>query len=177
MSCRVPKELISRFVKLCPTCQTRRGTNRDEPIETSPKHEASDVTSPEMLSPPPSRRESTIGGLNSVGPSLSFQQSFKTTAAWSQQNRWMTPAQPGGDQDNLSPISTQGPIHRSDHYNTIPPLSCTTASGPSYSFASSTSYGSNHTSPGYTSSTLSQSSHGHVPTHTGYSIKMDTTYA
>ncbi|KAI2448397.1 hypothetical protein LOY97_006829, partial [Ophidiomyces ophidiicola] len=73
----VPKELISRFVKICPTCQVRRGGSRLTPpnsCRTSPKlellahhhhhqhqHQHAAVAAPaSLLSPPDSRRESII---------------------------------------------------------------------------------------------------------------------
>ncbi|KJF60553.1 uncharacterized protein CIMG_06334 [Coccidioides immitis RS] len=57
----VPKELISRFVKICPTCQVRRGGSRLTPpnsCRSSPKLDV--VPPPPILSPPDSRRESII---------------------------------------------------------------------------------------------------------------------
>lgn len=59
---RVPKELISRFVKICPTCQVRRGGARLTPPNSrrgSPRLESTSH-SPMLLSPPVSRRESTF---------------------------------------------------------------------------------------------------------------------
>lgn len=60
---RVPKELISRFVKICPTCQVRRGGSRLTPPNSrrgSPRLEMPS-RSPKLPSPPISRRESTFG--------------------------------------------------------------------------------------------------------------------
>ncbi|EZG05502.1 hypothetical protein H106_04544 [Trichophyton rubrum CBS 735.88] len=59
----VPKELISRFVKICPTCQVRRGGSRLTPptsCRSSPKPDHALGPSPYLLSPPDSRRESII---------------------------------------------------------------------------------------------------------------------
>ncbi|KAJ5145627.1 uncharacterized protein N7515_000191 [Penicillium bovifimosum] len=59
----VPKELISRFVKICPTCQVRRGGSRLTPPnsrKSSPRLEMI-PRSPKLPSPPNSRRESTFG--------------------------------------------------------------------------------------------------------------------
>ena len=59
---RVPKELISRFVKICPTCQVRRGGSRLTPPNSrrsSPRLEIA-PRSPKLPSPPISRRESAI---------------------------------------------------------------------------------------------------------------------
>ncbi|PGH30001.1 hypothetical protein GX50_07248 [[Emmonsia] crescens] len=58
----VPKELISRFVKICPTCQVRRGGSRLTPPNSrrsSPK--LTTLPNPQLLSPPGSRRDSVIG--------------------------------------------------------------------------------------------------------------------
>lgn len=63
-SFRVPKELISRFVKICPTCQVRRGGSRLTPPNSrrgSPRLEMVS-RSPKLPSPPISRRESAFGG-------------------------------------------------------------------------------------------------------------------
>ncbi|OJD15142.1 hypothetical protein AJ78_04567 [Emergomyces pasteurianus Ep9510] len=57
----VPKELISRFVKICPTCQVRRGGSRLTPPNSrkgSPK--ITTLPNPQLLSPPVSRRDSII---------------------------------------------------------------------------------------------------------------------
>lgn len=62
---RVPKELISRFVKICPTCQVRRGGSRLTPPNSrrgSPRLEMI-PRSPKLPSPPISRRESSFSGL------------------------------------------------------------------------------------------------------------------
>lgn len=57
---RVPKELIARFVKICPTCQVRRGGSRLMP-PTSRRSPSRLVSRPLKLpSPPISRRESTF---------------------------------------------------------------------------------------------------------------------
>ncbi|KAJ6000096.1 hypothetical protein N7481_000505 [Penicillium waksmanii] len=60
----VPKELISRFVKICPTCQVRRGGSRLTPPNSrrgSPRLEMMPRSSPKLPSPPISRRESNFG--------------------------------------------------------------------------------------------------------------------
>lgn len=66
---RVPKELISRFVKICPTCQVRRGGSRLTPPNSrrsSPRLEMV-PRSPKLPSPPISRRESSFGGQVALG--------------------------------------------------------------------------------------------------------------
>lgn len=68
---RVPKELISRFVKICPTCQVRRGGSRLTPPNSrrgSPRLELL-TRSPKLLSPPISRRDSAFGGPLPLGKS------------------------------------------------------------------------------------------------------------
>ncbi|KAJ5813880.1 uncharacterized protein N7503_000630 [Penicillium pulvis] len=59
----VPKELISRFVKICPTCQVRRGGSRLTPPSSRRSSPRLDRVSrsPKLPSPPISRRESTFG--------------------------------------------------------------------------------------------------------------------
>ncbi|CAG8174027.1 unnamed protein product [Penicillium salamii] len=60
----VPKELISRFVKICPTCQVRRGGSRLTPPNSRKSSPRLDMVprSPKLPSPPISRRESTFSG-------------------------------------------------------------------------------------------------------------------
>lgn len=61
---RVPKELVSRFVKICPTCQVRRGGSRLTPPNSrrgSPRLEMV-PRSPKLPSPPLIKRESSYGG-------------------------------------------------------------------------------------------------------------------
>ncbi|KAJ5906269.1 uncharacterized protein N7473_003185 [Penicillium subrubescens] len=64
----VPKELISRFVKICPTCQVRRGGSRLTPPNSrrgSPRLEMV-PRSPKLPSPPIVKRESSYGGHSSL---------------------------------------------------------------------------------------------------------------
>ncbi|KAI9933373.1 hypothetical protein MW887_007846 [Aspergillus wentii] len=60
----VPKELISRFVKICPTCQVRRGSSRLTPPNSRRGSPRLDLISrsPKLPSPPISRRESIFNG-------------------------------------------------------------------------------------------------------------------
>ncbi|GES65612.1 hypothetical protein ATEIFO6365_0012000400 [Aspergillus terreus] len=60
----VPKELISRFVKICPTCQVRRGGPRLTPPNSRRSSPRLDMVprSPKLPSPPMSRRDSTLNG-------------------------------------------------------------------------------------------------------------------
>jgi hypothetical protein len=69
---RVPKELISRFVKICPTCKTRRGSNSNVSPPISPKNTSSVYSSPQspgMISSPVSRRDSLLSRHSSIFPS------------------------------------------------------------------------------------------------------------
>ena len=89
---RVPKELISRFVKLCPTCQVRRGANRSSPPGSEKSPEESYPPSPETASPA-SRRDSLATKRDSVSAHSPLSMAgFSST--FQQQNRWMTPLQP-----------------------------------------------------------------------------------
>ncbi|KAJ6107923.1 hypothetical protein N7523_009246 [Penicillium sp. IBT 18751x] len=59
----VPKELISRFVKICPTCQVRRGGSRLTPPNSRRGSPRLDMArSPKLPSPPVIKRESSYGG-------------------------------------------------------------------------------------------------------------------
>lgn len=78
---RVPKELISRFVKLCPTCQIRRGVSRLTPPNSqkgSPGLETA-CHSPKLPSPPTSRRESIF---NSQVPQAEYLGQFDDHNGW-----------------------------------------------------------------------------------------------
>ncbi|KAL4903548.1 hypothetical protein BDW74DRAFT_41703 [Aspergillus multicolor] len=82
----VPKELISRFVKICPTCQVRRGGTRLTPPSSrrgSPPLEISS-RSPKLPSPPISRRQSAISGPATLDrPQMEY---------FHQQNNWVDSA-------------------------------------------------------------------------------------
>ena len=102
---RVPKELISRFVKLCPTCKVRRGQNRTSPAsEKSPEEYEH---SPEICSPV-SRRDSVVTKRSSV--SVQPLQIQGPNSLFAHQNRWMAPAQPSE-------------VKMSDNYQTTSPSS------------------------------------------------------
>ncbi|RMZ78768.1 hypothetical protein DV738_g3695, partial [Chaetothyriales sp. CBS 135597] len=91
---RVPKELISRFVKLCPTCKVRRGQNRGA-MQTPDKESPEDYEDcAETCSPGnPSRHESvtTKRSSTSITSPLQMQGS---SSLFAHQNRWMTTSQP-----------------------------------------------------------------------------------
>ncbi|KAL4788405.1 hypothetical protein BJX76DRAFT_315543 [Aspergillus varians] len=79
----VPKELISRFVKICPTCQVRRGGTRLTPPNSrrgSPPLKISS-RSPKLSSAPVSRRQLAIAGQASLDrPQMEY---------FHQQNNWV----------------------------------------------------------------------------------------
>ncbi|EDN09755.1 predicted protein [Histoplasma mississippiense (nom. inval.)] len=84
----VPKELISRFVKICPTCQVRRGGSRLTPPNSrrcSPK--LTTLPNPQLLSPPGSRRDSVINRPGAVnGRSQNEYSSHIQGSSWGQGN-------------------------------------------------------------------------------------------
>jgi hypothetical protein len=115
-SLRVPKELISRFVKLCPTCQVRRG---GASARTSPPDSDRDsymhARSPGLISPPQSRRESIVTRKSSMSMhSPAALGGGGGASEFQRQNRWMTPTQPGH--------SSSASLHNlpNSGYNTIP---------------------------------------------------------
>lgn len=89
---RVPKELISRFVKICPTCQIRRGMNRGSPPddEKSPPDFA-DAQSPEMISPAKARRDSVMLPQENMDMPM---QLVNGSSTFQSQNRWLSDFQP-----------------------------------------------------------------------------------
>ncbi|KAJ9604584.1 hypothetical protein H2200_010697 [Cladophialophora chaetospira] len=178
----VPKELISRFVKLCPTCQVRRGTSRNTPPESevaSPEAKT-DVSPTRTYSAATSRKNSTVSGFTMTGASLPLLTAgFKSSSAFQQQNRWMTPLQPQTDGNHVSPTSLHNRSSRHDSYNTMPPmpLNCTNGNSSGLNFSSVNSYSNtNGSSTAYNSSSLAHSAHGHVPTGSAYDIKVETQY-
>lgn len=93
---RVPKELISRFVKLCPTCQIRRGVSRNSPAdEAKSPPDFNDTDSPpdDDESPTKARRESNISTQESsfldMPPQL-----VNGSPIFQSQNRWLSGFQP-----------------------------------------------------------------------------------
>lgn len=88
---RVPKELIANYVKICPTCQARRGSvhltppnsGRSSPTAYSPSYGSTTG----MLSPPDSRRDSIVRyPLSSEGQSgLSSPESYNVNSLQTQQ--------------------------------------------------------------------------------------------
>lgn len=174
---RVPKELISRFVKLCPTCRVRRGTSRNSPPECERSPEArTETQSPEATAAPNSRKNSMSHRQLMVNVTLPLQSAgFNTSSTFQQQNRWMTPLQPQqGDAGRVIPMSTSNAGNSHDSYNTIPPMSmnCTNATPPGLTFSSVNPF-SRVTTPSSACSadSLSQATHGHGPAHHHYGAK------
>ena len=143
---RVPKELISRFVKLCPTCQARRGSNSQPSPPISPMNISalySPPQSPAMLSPPASRRDSLLSRHSSVFPS-----SPVTTNMYGSQyqgSQWLSSGQaihnPGASNGMMSPSSL------SNVSQTGLPLNFTSSSLQNGSVGSHRSYSSSYDTP------------------------------
>ena len=107
-------------MKLCPTCQVRRGSARTSPPD-SERDSYMHTRSPGLISPPQSRRDSIATRKSSV----SMQSPVALvggTSEFQRQNRWMTPAQPS-QSSNTAP-STNLPAST---YNTLPTNSSMTA--------------------------------------------------
>lgn len=81
---RVPKELISRFVKMCPTCKIRRPTQQEPETAAEDKMELSD----DDCADSPPTRGSPVATFkrepSTIHPPIGF------SSAFAQQNRWMT---------------------------------------------------------------------------------------
>ncbi|KAI1619503.1 hypothetical protein EDD37DRAFT_208265 [Exophiala viscosa] len=175
----VPKELISRFVKLCPTCQVRRGTARNSPPESVKSADTRmNTQSPDNIGVASSRKNSMSSRQSLASVTLPLQSAgFNSSATFQQQNRWMTPLPPQQTQMDIKmplPTSSSNSVKIRDSYNTMPPIPMnhghTTPSG--LSFSSVNSYTSVSTpSTAYTSDSLSQPTHGHVSTEHNYDLK------
>lgn len=90
---RVPKELISRFVKLCPTCQIRRGLNRSSPEEQNSPPEIDDDGADEMESPIKRRRQSVANNRENEMVDMPMQLAHGSPVFQSQ-NRWLSDFHP-----------------------------------------------------------------------------------
>lgn len=106
---RVPKELISRFVKLCPTCQIRRGMNRNSPpgdAENLPDFNDTDSPPGDDESPTKSRRESTISNQGSSFLHMPTQL-VNSSTTFQTQNRWLSDFHPQAAYEGMySPMTT-----------------------------------------------------------------------
>jgi hypothetical protein len=128
---RVPKELISRFVKICPTCKVRRGQGRGSPAASEKSPEPYEA-SPETCSPS-SRRDSSATKRGSVSVQSPVQL-HGSSSLFAHQNRWMTSAQPV----EVQPASTnQYSSHTSMSTTSITPTT-PSLSRPDYSMSFST---------------------------------------
>lgn len=89
-SYRVPKELISRFVKLCPTCQIRRGQSRGQDVKDDNPSVTSldDETVVDSGSPVKARQSSAARVQESNMMDLPMQL-VNSTSAFQHQNRWL----------------------------------------------------------------------------------------
>lgn len=147
----MPKELISRFVKLCPTCQVRRGTARNSPPESerSPETRINSHSSEEMLS------RSTVVN-NSTVPFLSVE--LPGSATFQQQNRWITPLSP--QQATLGSSNTKHEV-----YDTMLSAPITYAdnapTGMSFSFVNTSFSSVAVPSSAYNSTASGHSAHGY----------------
>ena len=92
---RVPKELISRFVKLCPTCQVRRGgaSARASPPDSDRDSYMQTRSPGGLISPPQSRRESIGTRTSSMSMQSPAALGGAVASDFQRQNRWMTPTQ------------------------------------------------------------------------------------
>jgi hypothetical protein len=178
---RVPKELISRFVKLCPTCQVRRGTSRNSPpeCERSPE-EMTDPQSPEAPPKSSSRKNSSIHKNNTASESVQMQEAgFNTSSTFEQQNRWMTPLPPqdptGFRTNNLA---SSNALSAHDGYSTIPPMpmTCTNATPPGLSFSVNPFVNNATTSTAYSTGSIYKAPRGHLPAGHEYEVKLERNY-
>jgi hypothetical protein len=179
---RVPKELISRFVKLCPTCQVRRGTSRNSPPESerSPE-EMTDPQSPEVPCGPSSRKTSSAHKQIATSEHVPSQAAgFASSSAFEQQNRWMTPLPPQDSSIGRSThLTINNTLNSHEGYNTIPPIpmNCTNATPPGLSFSSGNPFvNGTTTSAAYAAGPTYQASRGHLPTSHSYGVKIEQTY-
>ena len=148
---RVPKELISRFVKLCPTCQARRGSNPHVSPPMSPKNISSLYSppqSPAILSTPASRRDSLLSRHSSIFPTSPV--STTMYGSQCQGSQWLSSGQsihspgavhPGPSNGMMSPASMPA-ISQSGL-----PLNFTTSAMQNGSAGSHRSYSSGYDSP------------------------------
>lgn len=83
---RVPKELISRFVKICPTCQIRRGTSRNSPTDEDKEMDFGEEDVGDDQKESKSRRTSRI----SQHADENQNQPFEGNGTFTNQNRWLT---------------------------------------------------------------------------------------
>lgn len=186
---RVPKELISRFVKLCPTCQVRRGTSRNTPPHSEKGTEpCTDTNCSDETSGAYPRALSTSRTTTNRHPHLSPSQHLQATnfkavsAVFEQQSRWMTPIQAQQSENHLTPHSPSSHIGSQcshESYNTMPPMpmNCTNATPPGPPFPSAHPFTSASSgSQAFETSPLTQPVHGHVSTTQDCRFKVEHSY-
>ncbi|KAE8147953.1 hypothetical protein BDV25DRAFT_168777 [Aspergillus avenaceus] len=96
----VPKELISRFVKICPTCQVRRGGSRLTPPNSRRSSPRLEIVSrsPKLPSPPMSRRDSSLNiHLPLDRPHPDYMGQFNGHGSWAENSKSIHP------RSNLNP--------------------------------------------------------------------------
>lgn len=124
---RVPKELISRFVKLCPTCRERRGaicSIDDDNMPSKTPATATTTTSittmptnialslPEEVRSPLKRRRSPSINEGGMTNSLDMpSQLANSSSAFKHQNRWLSDLSPRSTYDEHYTIAAPYPLH------------------------------------------------------------------
>ena len=97
----VPKELISRFVKLCPTCQVRRGSRVPSSSPSKSEPDYMDLDTSCANTPRASRRPSLSTNRHSYGLQSPMSSLTGFSSNFQSQNRWMTPVDlPSRSQDD-----------------------------------------------------------------------------
>lgn len=89
----MPKELISRFVKLCPTCRERRGTNCAADDDNGQLDSSSAVSKSPQAQGKPSRkhcRGEIISASNDPTGSEMPPQLINASPTFQNQNRWLS---------------------------------------------------------------------------------------
>ncbi|KAK5951107.1 hypothetical protein OHC33_007860 [Knufia fluminis] len=108
----VPKELISRFVKLCPTCRIRRGTDRNSPpddAKSPPDFNDTDSPLDDDESPIKPRRESTVSTQEHNFMDSMPTQLVNGSTTFQSQNRWLSDFHPPqGAYDGMYSPTTHG---------------------------------------------------------------------
>ncbi|KEF63874.1 uncharacterized protein A1O9_01852 [Exophiala aquamarina CBS 119918] len=178
---RVPKELISRFVKLCPTCQVRRGPNRNSPPDSERSPEVmTEAQSPDVPSGSSSRRNTSTHRQIPSSENLSSQAGFATSSTFEQQNRWMTPLPPQDvSMSRTSHLTLNNNLNCHEGYSIIPPMpmNCTNATPPGLSFSSVSPFVNGSTATAaFTTGASYKPSRGHLPPAHNYGAKLEQTF-
>ena len=168
----MPKELISRFVKLCPTCKVRRGQNRaSSPM--SEKGSPEDYEQSPEINSPASRRDSIVTKRSSVSVQSPMQM-HGSSSLFAHQNRWMTSTQPS-DVKMSDSYQTTSPSSYLSHDAITPSSSAMSRSD--YNMAFSSVNGSNmySASSGFPSNNV-RSTNNWQRGPPGYDIKQEPHY-